>query len=470
MINQTEKDKMKKFQLPHPYVLIIGIVIICAALTWLLPAGSFERAYDTEIGRELVVPGTYAEIEKTPVTPWQVVMSLYDGMVEGSSIIFFLLFACGYISLLVSTGAFNAAIGALLRKIKGKDHLLIPLCMFAIGVASTTFGLYEESWGLFPAFIAIAMTIGYDRVVGAAILAVGTVCGWSAGILNPFTVGLASSIAGIPSVSFKITLFRIISFLAFQVLSIAYVMKYAKKVKQDPTKSLMYGLEKENVNTVSRDEITQLGFKTTNKITILGFGLFVFVLAYTVSVKHFYLRELSALFFIAMVITGLINKMSLGEIADSFAESCKSMIFAALMVGFARSISVVLKNGNILDTIVLYLANVVQGLPRSVSGLGMLIIQNLINIFIPSGTGQAVVIMPIMAPVADLIGISREVAVLAYQFGEGFSNIFWPTCILALIGITGIPVDKWYKFVTPLFLRIFILQVILITLAIVLGV
>ena len=171
-----------------------------------------------------------------------------------------------------------------------------------------------------------------------------------------------------------------------------------------------------------------------------------------------------------MIVTCIVNKMNSGEIADMFVAGCKSALYGAMLVGLARTISVVMTNGNVIDTAVNGLANMVMSLPKSISGVGMLVVQNVVNFFIPSGSGQAVVMMPIMAPVADLVGLSREVAVLAFQFGDGFSNMFWPTAVATECGIMGIGMDKWYKFITPLFGMMFLLQAVIIVAAVLLGV
>jgi len=211
-------------------------------------------------------------------------------------------------------------------------------------------------------------------------------------------------------------------------------------------------------------------FTGKQKLSLAGFVLVIIILAIGIVVYGWYLSELAALFFVSMIVTMIINKMTLNEMADMFVAGCKSAMFGAMLVGLARAISVVMSQGQVIDTAVNYLAGLVGNMPSALSGVGMLAVQNLVNFFIPSGSGQAVVMMPIMAPLSDLIGLSREVAVIAFQFGDGFSNMFWPTSVATECGIMGIGMDKWYKFITPLFAMMFLLQAALIVFAIAWGV
>lgn len=462
----------KKFKMPHAYAIIVLLILFCVILTWILPAGNFQTVYDQELDRELVVAGTYASVEPSPVGLWGFFESLYVGMVNASEIIFFVIFATAYVFLLMKTGALNALVGSLLRTLGNREHLLIPIIMLVFGLAGTTIGAYEEVYGLIPAFIVIAITLGYDRIVGGSMVFVGMATGFSAAILNPFTIGLASAVAGIPMMNTKILIFRIVTFCLFMSLSIGYVMWYAHRIKKDHTKSYLYGIPEKllSKDILSREEVIELPFTNRQKITLWTFLVLIAAMAIGISVYGFYLEELAALFIIGFFLTGIINHMSVSNIADSFVESAESAMYGVLLIGLSYSIEVVMSSANIIDTVVLSLSNLVGTLPSSFAAVGMIVGQNLINFFIPSGTGQAVVVMPIMAPLADLVGLSREVAVTAYQFGDGFSNMFWPTAVAVECGIMGIGLDKWYKFITPLFIMMFILQSIMITVGVAVGI
>lgn len=462
------KEK-KEVRFPHPYTIIFIIILISAALTWILPAGSFVREVNEELGRELVVPGSYTPAAGNPVGPWKLLQCIYEGFVNSGSISFFLLFACGYVGILMKSGTLDALVGSILRRMKDKDYLLIPIFLSLFALAGATFGMQEESWGFIPLFVAIALTLGYDRVVGAGIVVLGTTTGCAGAILNPFNIGIASGIAGVPMTTPKLTIFRIITFVVFTACSSLYLMHYAEKIRKNPKCSVLYGV-KENSAGMSKEEIIKLPFTGIQKITLVLFGLLIAALSAGVIVYGFYLTEIAAIFMGFMIITGLVNRMSLTELSESFVDSSKNMVFAVLMIGFARSIEVVLTTGGIIDTVVLWMANLVQSFPPSLTAFGMLAVQNIVNMFIPSGTGQAVVMMPIMAPLADLVGVSRYIAIMAFQFGDAFSNVFWPTAVAMTCGVMGIGMDRWLKFVTKLFCIMFVLQAVMLTLAVFVGI
>ncbi|HOX32316.1 MAG TPA: Na+/H+ antiporter NhaC family protein [Spirochaetales bacterium] len=455
--------------MPHAFAIIIVIVLLSAVLTWIVPAGQFDRVENEELGRELVVPGSYHAVDRSPVGPWGCVKSLYDGMVESADIIFFILIAYGYVFMLLKTGAIDSLVGAMLRRLGRNERLLIPAFMLLFGVAGSTFGMYEETYGLIPAFIAIAITLGYDGLVGGAIVFVGVATGFAAATLNPFTVGIAQGIAQVTP-SGKFMAFRVAAWAAFMALSVGYTMWYAAKVKKDPEASYVKGVNFRGVEGKSREEVMALSFTGAHKLSLLGFVLVIAAVVVGVTGFGFYLSELSAIFIVAIAYTGIVNRMKFGRICDLFIEGASNAVFGALMVGLARAIQVVLTDANIIDTIVNSLANAIQGFHQFFAAAAMLVVQNIVNFFIPSGSGQAVVMMPIMAPLSDLLGLSREVAITAYQFGDGFSNMFWPTAVATECAIMGISMDRWYKFITPLFLMMFALQAVFITIGVFIGI
>lgn len=462
------EKKKKKFE-PNAFVIIFGIMILCAALTWIIPAGAFDMAYDDVTGRDLVVPGTYHQMESTPVGVWQIFTSLFDGFVDAADIMFFIVFASSYVYVLTKSNALNAMTGAMLKKIGNHDNLIIPCFMTFFAIGGTTFGMFEETYALIPAFIVIAITLGYDRIVGGAIVYLGISVGFSAAILNPFTIGVASGVANVPLVETKITIFRTVAFFAFLALSVAYVMHYANKIKKDPTKSILYGHKEDISGLMTREECMSVEFTTAHKISMFGFLVLIVILVWGIIKQGWWFTDIASLFFVFMLITAFINKMSLNEIAETFVESTKAAMYGVLLVGFSRGISMVMSAGNIIDTVVYGLGNVVGSLPTTLTGIGMLVVQNIINFFIPSGSGQAVVMMPIMAPLADVVGMSREMSVVAYQFGDGFSNMIWPTAVATECGIMGISLGHWYKFVLKLFAMMFVLECILMVVGVAIG-
>lgn len=459
---------------PHPLVLMFAIVVVCVILTWILPAGQFDRVVDEETQREVVAPGTYAYMDENhPIGPWGAVLRIFSGYINAADIIFFIIFAVSYVGVLSKVGAIDALTGAILRKLGNKDVLIIPIFMLLCGLGGTTFGMNEEVYGLIPVFMAVMVALGYDRIVGGATIVIGASVGFSAATFNPFTIGVASAVAQVDLVTPKLLAVRVAAFIVFEAVAIWWVMRYAGRIRRNPERSIMYGDPNALAgieNTSSKDELMGLKFTKAQMISLLIFVAVIAGIVAGVILKGWYLQEISALFIGAMLITCIVNGMSPTAIAEHVIEGAKSCIFAPLLIGLARSVSVIMEDGYIIDTVVNFLANIVASLPTQITAIGMLIVQNLVNFFIPSGSGQAVVMMPIMAPLADIVGQSREIAVLAFQFGDGFSNLLWPTAVSIQCGLMGIGLNKWYKFFAPLFGIFFLLECAFLLLAIGIGV
>ena len=461
------QEQRKRFTMPHTYVLIGMILVVVTLLTYLIPAGVYERAVDPTLNRTMVVADSFKYVKSTPVTIFKMFQAIIEGLVSTADIVFFIFFAYGYINMLISLGAFYGGLGTLIKKFNGRETLIFPIFMIIFGVCGSTFGLYEETYGLLPAFMGISVALGYDALVGGAAVIVGTATGFAAATLNPFTIGIAQGIADVPIGSgFG---FRIIIFLVFQTTSIIYVMLYARKVKLHPEKSIVKDVNFNLSNGMTREELEKLPFTTRHKLIMGLFLVTIGILIYGTTHFGWYLNELSTLFFVMMLITGLIGGCNLSQIAQHFINSTSDVLFGAFAVGVARALTIVMEDGQIIDTIINYMSTVLAILPKTIAAVGMITVQNLINFFIPSGSGQAATSMPIMAPLVDAIGLTRQTAVLAFQFGDGFSNLFWPTSSATLCGLMSLPINKWYKFITPLFLIMLLLQIIFIIIAVVIN-
>lgn len=464
-MSSESATKKKKFKMPHIYVLLVTIIIICAVLSWILPAGEFERAVN-DAGREMVVPGTFHVIESTPVGFFTLVQSLYNGTVDAAGVTFFVFISYASIGLIIASGAFNGLVASMLRVLKGSARaVIIPVFITLIGCASSTIGVFEEMFPFIPIFVGIAIAMGYDAIVGLAIVALGTGLGYSGAVMNPFTVGMAQSIADIPQMSGAG--FRIICHLVLIAVASVYVVRYALKIQADPSKSLVCG---DNFETLAMDpeHIENKSFGIREKLVLATLVAGIVVIVWGTKVKGWYFAELSAVFLLMGLISGFIMGWGPNEIAERVAKSFSEIAVACMMIGIARGILVVLQAGHIIDTIVYYLSIPLSTLPGGISAIAMFLVQTGINFFIPSGSGQAVTSMPIMAPLADLIGISRQSAVLAFQFGDGLSNIMWPTAMTPIIcGIAGVKIEKWYKWFVPLFIALVITQGILMAVSVV---
>lgn len=459
-----KKKKRFKLTMPHSYVFMGMIIIFAAILTYIVPAGEFERVEDSNTGNSVVIPGSYQSIAQSPVTPFEMVMSIYKGMINAAPIIFYVFIAYGFVFMLTKTGAFNSGVGALVRKTRGKEFLFIPVFMLIFGLMGATFGMYEESYGYIPLMMGITVALGYDAFVGLAIVYVGVATGFSAAITNPFTIGIAQSIAEIPM--FSGIGFRIIAFICFMSLSIFFVMRYARQVKANPEKSIVKDIKFPFLADIKQSNIATTKFSTRHKVSLVLFVLTIITLV-TGTVKFkWYLDELSGVLITMMIVIGLVNGMKFGQISEVFIEACKNVIFGALIIGMANAILVILQDGHIIDTIVHYMASGVKDLSPEVAGSSMVFLQTGLNFFIASGSAQAATSMPIMVPLSDLLDLNRQIAVLAFQFGDGFASMLWPHTVAVVCGIACVPIDRWYKFLWPLFLCILALEVIFVIIAV----
>lgn len=461
-----ENEKKRRFKMPHTYVIIFGIVILAALMANVIPAGEFDRIIDAN-GNSIVLADSFHYLPKIGCGFFDIFVSIQEGFIDGGQIIFFIIFAYSFVYMLIKNGTFDAVIGAILRRVGDRIALIIPVCMIAFGLLGSTMGLFEETYGLIPIFISIAVALGYDAIVGSSIVYLGVAVGFAAATINPFTIGVAQEVSGVPL--FSGIEYRVLCFVVFMLVTLIYVWRYAKKIKGNPEKSILYGEKIEMVEVGSKEELMAKSFTTVQKISCALFVFTIVMLVYGTVQLGWYINQIAALFIIMMLLIGIISKFSPNQIAEYFIEAAKDMMFGALIVGLSRAIPIILENAKIIDTIVYSLSQFLMNFQGYLSGLGMLFVQNIINFFIPSGGGQALVTMPILAPVSEMVGLSRQIAVLAFQFGDGFSNIFWPTSVFMMCGIMRIPVDKWYKFVTPLFGLLFICEIVLLMGAVAIG-
>ncbi|MDL2263611.1 TIGR00366 family protein [Synergistaceae bacterium OttesenSCG-928-I11] len=440
----------KKF--PNTAALLLIIIFLCAVLTYVVPAGEFERKKDEASGRTLVVAGTFHYVDQQPIGPGELLAALFNGLLKASDIIAFIFVIGGSMAIVVKSGAINAALGNVIKKHKNKTQLLIPVVMIAFAFAGATFGMAEETLPFVAILIAAAMSMGYDRLVGVCFVTIGVYAGYSAGPLNPFSIGIAHTVAELPL--FSGMGLRTVLCVGGALIAIHHTMAYAAKVKADPSKSLVADIP----FNVSNIKIDTEQADLTGKDKAVLFILVATLGALVVGVLKFgwYLEEISALFLLMGIVTSAITfGPDVNVFADEFMDGARELTGAALLVGFSRAVLVVMESGMIMDTIIYALSLPLAHFSNIVAAWGMFFVQGLINFFIPSSSGQAVVVMPIMAPLSDLIGISRQIACQAYQAGDGYWNMITPThpVLMASLGIAGIPFARWFKFAFPLVLK-----------------
>ena len=429
---QPEEKQKKKWKTPHTFVILVAIIIIAAIATYLIPAGEFTRFKDAATGKTLVEAGSYHRIASNPLNPLLIPSAIYTGIVKSASTITFMLIIGGAFEVITSTGALTALCKKLSKTFSKHKYAVIPVFLTLFSIFGFTMGMSSEVMIFVPIGITLALFLGLDKVTGTAMIALGAAVGFTAGILNPFNVGVAQDIAELQL--FSGMAYRIVILVILLAATSAYIIIYAKKVAANPEKSVIYGIQEDTEYTfedvsdsISKSQIAVL------VIMAAGFG----ILIYGLSKKGWYFEEMSGLFIFMGIACGLVSGYGPSRIAKEFGNGAKGIVVGCLIIGIARTVEVILSDAKILD-----------------KAVGMFICQSLINCVIVSGTGQAAVTMPLMVPVSDLVGISRQTAVLAFQLGDGFSNSVLPmsSSLMGYLAVSKIPYSKWLKFMMPLFL------------------
>jgi len=448
---QVKKMEKRKLKVPHTYVILVSVILLAALLTYIIPAGQFDMVKDEATGRNIVDSSSFHLVDKNPTKFFDLFKSVPKGLKAASGIVFFVFVVGGAFQIVTATGAIEAGIGKVAFSLKGREKIMIPILIIIFSIGGGTIGMAEEVMIFVPIGIALARALGYDALTGTAMVALGAACGFTSGFMNPFTVGIAQGIAELPL--FSGILFRLIILVVMLVITIWYIVRYAEKVKKDPSKSIVRELElNQKDNNIDLLNIPEMN--TGHSLVLLTFLCGLGVIVWGVFKSGWYITEIGSAFLAIGIFCGFVGKLGPSKIAEEFLAGAKSMVFGALAIGIARSILVIMQDGHIIDTTINGLASAIETLPKSIAILGMYVVQVVVNFFIPSGSGQAAATMPIMTPLADILKINRQVAVMAFQFGDGFTNSIIPTsgALLAYLSVANIPYDKWFKFIWPLML------------------
>ncbi|AEV29508.1 putative membrane protein [Sphaerochaeta pleomorpha str. Grapes] len=454
-----------KREFPNVYVILFVICVFAALLTWIIPAGAFDRVVKN--GVSSVVPGSFHFIEQHQQGFWAIFMAIVAGFKAQASLIIMVLFVGAAVYYLQETKALDAAFRQLANSVKGHEEIAIFFIMLVMSIGGATGVFGNVTLVLIPIGVALSAAMGFDPTLGFAMIFFGSFSGFNVGWANFATIGIAQTVAEIPlfsGIGVRLLL-NVCNFL----LSYFFVWAYFKKIRKDPKNSLNYreGMELSeymgNGNGNANIEGAKLSKPQTFALLVSAFG----ILCVVVGALKFSWKadQISATFLIVILVIGLLFKASLNDIVSMFLKGCQSVIPAAFIIGFANAISLLMKNGQILDTIVYYLSIPIN-LFGPVLGANFMVLANVfINFFISSGSGQATAVMPIMVPIADLTGITRQVAVQAFQFGDGFTNCILPTVgsLMGGLGFAKLEYGKYLKWVWPLILIQILLSLVAIT-------
>lgn len=438
-------------KVPDVFVIVFALIVLAAVLTWVLPGGRYERRAEVVDGhaRELVVPGSFQPAASDPQV-LEVFTAPLRGFLRLAEIIVFIFLVGGAFFILNETGAIAAGTARLAQSLTGREYLVIPLVMTLFSFFGAAFGMCEEAMPFVLIFVPLALRLGYDSIVGVCLTFLAAGVGFAGAFLNPFTLQIAQGIAGVRPVSGWE--YRLVVWAVSTAVVIAWVMIYAARVKKNPRRSPMYELDRQRRDDLEAGRHAHAVFTRRHGLALITLGAAIAGMIYGVIALEWYITELGGLFLAMGLVAGICGGMGPNRLAAAFIAGVKDMAGAALIVGFAGGILVTLEDGGIMDTILHGMSSLTARLPALLAADAMYGIQVVLNFFIPSGSTKAALTMPLMAPLADLSGITRQTAVLAYQFGDGFTNMIIPTSgvTIGTLAMARIPYEKWFRWNLPL--------------------
>ncbi|MBY7144202.1 YfcC family protein [Virgibacillus sp. NKC19-3] len=465
-VYENENKKKFRFTMPDAYVIIFSILLIAAIATLILPSGEYSR--ETVDGVTRVVPDSYQTTESEPLGFMDIPLSIQNGMVETAELIFLVLIIGGAFAVIESTGTINALIKSSIAKTKNKEYLLIAVVCIVFSVFGALGILTNAQIAFIPIGIILARSLGLDAIIGVALIKLGADAGHSVASLDPISTGLAQNIAELPLFS-GVTL-RLVLTLFILAATILYICYYTKKVKDNPEKSYM-GKERFPTYDSSVSENEEVQFTGTHKLVLtllaLCMGFYIFgVFNYDWTTSH-----MAAIFIVVAIGTAVIARLTPNKLVKVFTKGTQQLAYGALIIGLARSIIILLENQQVLDTIVHGLSAAISPLSSYTGAIAMFVMNALFNLFVSSGSAQAAIVMPLMTPLADIMEIPRQVAVLAYKLGDGFTNVITPASgtLMACLAVAGVSWIKWIKFILPLVAIWTVLAIIFLSIAVVIN-
>lgn len=439
------------FKLPDTLVIMGSILLLMMLLTWIIPPGEFQRMEVDD--RTLIEPGTYSAADFSGQSFTDLLLSPVKGFIEAAQIIAFVVIVGGAFQIIQRTLAIQASLQhmvAYARRFPARKKWIIPLLTFFFSLAGATFGMSEETLVFILITIPLAHSLGYDTFVGVAIPFLGAGAGFAGAFSNPFTIGIAQAIAELPP--FSGFGYRLILWSVMTLITVIFIMRYASKVEKDPQISTLSEDEKTGSGEFSQDD--DIDFTLRRKLVLASLLLGIVALIVGVTQLGWYINEIAGLFMLLGVIAAILYRFHPNKVAKYFTEGAKEMLPAALVIAFSRGILILAEEGKVIDTMLYHVSNWIDTFPNYLAVEGMFVFQTILNFFIPSGSGQAALTMPIMTPLADLLGISRQTAVMAFQLGDGLSNMIIPTSgvTMGVLTVARIPYQKWLKWALPLVL------------------
>ena len=447
---------------PTAYTILFLLIILVAALTWIIPAGSYDRVMNDAVGTEVAVAGTYQSVASNPQGFFDVLMAPGAGFYDPDSyaanaidVALFVLFLGGFLGIVNATGAIDTGVRAVMRRLEGREIWMIPIMMTLFAIGGTTYGMAEETLAFYAILIPVMIAAGYDAVTGVAIILIGAGIGVLGSTINPFATLIAANAAGIAFTDGMAL--RFVLLIGGLVICAAYVMRYARRVKADPTRSVVAkqaAAHRKLFLKDGHDTVKDPVLSGTQSVVLIVFALTFAVMIWGVSTQEWWMARMSALFLGAAILIGLIARMGEKKLTGSFVDGARELLGVALVVGLARGIVIIMDNGLIADTI-LHSAEQTLGDLSNLAFINLMFwIEVGMSFFVPSSSGLAVLSMPILAPLADFAGVGRDLVVTAFQSANGLVNLINPTFAVVVGGLAigRVPYDRWLAFIWPLLL------------------
>ncbi len=465
------------FRFPSAFTILFGLIVLVAALTWLIPAGQYQRVPSEMLGKDVPVAGSYALTDANPQGVWDVILApiagFYDPVSYAANAIdvsLFVLMIGGFLGVVTATGAIDAGIARAMVVLKGRERWMIPFLMGLFAIGGTTEGMAEETLAFYVLLVPVMIAAGYDALVAVAVILLGAGIGVLGSTINAFSTVIASNAAGIAFTEGIILRFVIL--IAGWVVCVAYVMRYAARVKADPAKSLVFDRKASNEAFFLKDKATDATvFSGLHRIVLVLFALTFAVMIWGVSAGGWWMAEMGALFLVAGIIIGIVGRLGEVKLIEAFVGGARDLLGVALIIGVARGIVVIMDAGHITDTILHAGETTLSGLPKTAFILVMYWIEVGMSFFVPSTSGLAVLSMPILAPLGDFAGVKRELIVTAFATASGMVNLITPTSAVVMGGLAigRVPYERWLRFIWPLLLALTILIMAALALAVTFG-
>ncbi|WP_310621401.1 YfcC family protein [Flexibacterium corallicola] len=466
---------MKKPQFPSAFTILFSLIIAAVIATWIIPAGKYERVMDETLGRALPIPGSYHLIEPEPQGVVQIFLAPISGFYDPVSrdanavdVSVFVLIIGGFLMVVTQTGALDAGISRIMKALRGREFLMVPILMLFFAAGGTIYGMAEETLAFYAIIIPVVRRAGYDSLTGVAVIMLGAGIGCLGSTVNPFATVIASNAAGIPFTDGLIL--RLIILAAGWLICTLWVMRYAAQVRKDLSSPLTANIKDTEDKGLLQEnrEQTDIPFTRLHALVLFIFVSSFAILVYGVSILGWWMAHMSALFLASAILVGLVTRMGEAQFIDSFIKGAQDLLSVALIIAVARGITVVMDNGAITDTILHWSESALKGL-GDIAFINVLFwLEILLSFLVPSTSGLAVLSMPIMAPLASFTGITADLVVTAYQSASGLVNLVTPTSAVVMGGLAfgRVPYDRWVRFVAPLLVILFILITIALSISV----